>query len=187
MFCPNCGKELVKLNQRFCHICGIDLSMVFNRPQLRTESAQYAPIAKSQSVPVYTSFPVSQQKPDKKPDKILEEVWYSKKCFGFGLVSCAIAVFCAFSGGAILLISMLSGYAFRVGLIGFIISIIANSVGLTFGILSRKYNAKAGNSNPLNYLKKLGSVFGILGIIFNAIQLGLALIIMGIIIAFATL
>lgn len=183
MFCPNCGTKLVKLNQKFCHICGNDLTIIFKTPQIRTERSQYATIAKSQSTPVYTDFPDSQQK----PVKTSEVGPYSKKCLVFALVSFALAIFCVFSGGAILLLIMISGYAFRVGLIGFIVSILVNSVGLMLGILSRVNNAKAGKSEPSNAVKKVGSVFGILGIIFNTIELGLALIIMWIVIAFATL
>ena len=166
----------------FCHICGINLSNILNRPELRTERSQNKAIAKSQSTPVYTGFPVSKQKLVKK-----REVGpYSKKCLGFALLSFAIAIFCVFAGGAILLLIIISRYAF-VGLIGFIVSILANSVGLIFGILSRVNKTKAGKAEPSNSHKKVGSVFGILGIIFNSIELGLALIIMGIVIAFATL
>ncbi len=200
MFCPNCGTELVKLNQKFCQTCGINLSLILNRgqnaaiaksqptpinfktPQLRTERVQDAAIAKSQLTPVYTSFPVSQQMLVKKR----EVGSYSKKCLAFSIVSFAIGIFCVFSGGAILILINISRYAF-VGLIGFIVSILANSVGVIFGILSRLNNTKAGKSETSNSVKTIGSVFGILGLSFNIIELGLALTIIGIVIAVASL
>ena len=212
MFCPNCGTQLVKLNQRFCHTCGIDLSMIFNRPQLRPERTQNAAIAKSKSTPVYnktpqlrperaqdaaiakaqlkpvyTSFPVSQQMLITKR----EVGTYSKMCFSFALVSFIAAIFSVFSGIAILtillLFTLMSRDIFGVRIIGFIVSLSINSVGLIFGILSRGYNKKAKKSNSSNSIKKVGHVFGIIGVIFNTLELAIALTIMGFVIAFATL
>ncbi|TFF90986.1 MAG: zinc ribbon domain-containing protein [Promethearchaeota archaeon] len=186
MFCPNCGSPILKLNQRFCHICGINLSMVFNRPQLRTERSQDGAIAKSQLTPAYPGFPSNQQI-QVKTNKVDSN---SKKCFVFALISLIIAIFSVFSGGAILFIiflfTMTSRNTFGLRLIGFIVTLLINSVGLTLGIFSRVYNTKAGKSNLSNSIKKVGSVFGIIGIIFNTILLIVALIIMGIVIAFGT-
>jgi len=182
MFCPNCGTELVNLNQKFCHVCGYDLSLIFNRPELRTVKAQNAAIAKSQLTPTYASVPVIQQKIGEK-----REVGpYSKKCLAFSIVSCAIALFCVLLGGATFIFIIISRSALIV-LIGFIIIILANTIGLIFGILSRVENTKAKRSEPSNSVKKVGSVFGIHGIIFNTIELGFLLTIIGIAIAFATL
>ena len=52
-----------------------------------------------------------------------------------------------------------------------IIALVLNSIGLIFAIIYRVFISKAGKCEMQNTLKKVGSVFGVIGIVQNVIPL----------------
>jgi len=65
-------------------------------------------------------------------------------------------------------------------IMGVIIGIIINIVGLTFGVFSRINGKEATKSEPENAVETVGSIFAIFGIIGNAILIIVALIVVAI-------
>ena len=93
---------------------------------------------------------------------------HSKRCFAFAIVSLGLVGVAYFYGGSNLF-SSFSPYYYSFGLVGFITTIIVHIAGLVFGILSRTNSSKAGRIEPINTLEKVGSVFGVFGIVINSI------------------
>jgi len=185
MFCSYCGAQLINPNQKFCHNCGkvIEDRIISKTPQLRTEGTQYAPTTVSAPTPRYTSIPVIQNISVKEvggPGPL------SVKCFVFALVSIGIAIIAVILGGGVFisirLFGIISTFIYIMRIIMWIIVIIAQFVGLIFGMASRKNSIKARGIEPNNTLERLGKIFGIIGIIVNAIAIGLSLFIFPIII-----
>ena len=65
----------------------------------------------------------------------------------------------------------------RILMVLIIIFIAIHIAGIIFGVLSRIYSAKARELEPVNNLEKVGSIFGILGIIGNTILLIVSIIV----------
>jgi hypothetical protein len=59
-----------------------------------------------------------------------------------------------------------------------IVALVFQAVGLIFAIVSRVNNKKTGELEPKNPLRVVGSVFGIFGIVLNAIPLAIILPVM---------
>lgn len=156
MFCPNCGIELKILNQKFCHNCGSNLTIISETPQLRSEKAQPLNIPKSQPTSGYTYIPVSKPLPD-------DPYPNSRKCLGFGIASIATVIQGIIISGPIII--------FRLYIVGFIIFLAVNVVGLIFGIISKQKSVKADRIEPDNAVQQFGNVFGIIGIILNTIAI----------------
>jgi len=173
MFCPNCGEKLKVPNQRFCPNCGSEIPTISESPQLKTERSQYASTTRSQSTTGYTDFLVKQRKLVEKgrPGP------HSKKCLGFGIASIVLAIFDLIFGFSIFLLSILF-FDFNRMVIELIIVILIHFVGLVFGILSRINSAKAGKSEQVNAVEQVGSVFGVIGIVINAILVVIAFFIL---------
>ncbi len=164
MFCPNCGEKLESQNQKFCASCGSVLSntpYAPQVPQLKVEENRVSP--KVRSVPVYESKTINVGGPGP----------HSKKCFAFSIVSLGLVGVAYFFGGSNLFRYLTPYYYYYpfspFVVIGIITTIIINIAGLVFGILSRTNSSKAGKSEPINTLEKVGSVFGVFGIVINSI------------------
>jgi len=164
MFCPNCGEKLDSQNQKFCSSCGSVLLHTPDAPQLRAVENQVSSTVRS--VPVYQSKPINIGGPGP----------YSKNCFALAIISIALAITGFIFGGINLIRNLLPIYLFPyypggpgVGLVGVTIAIVLNIGGLIFGILSRTNSSKAGKFEPINTLEKVGSVFGVFGIVINSI------------------
>ncbi|MFX1256951.1 MAG: zinc-ribbon domain-containing protein [Promethearchaeota archaeon] len=180
MFCPNCGIELKKSNQRFCSNCGEEILFISGTPQLRAERVNFPSPAIPKSTTDYINYTESVQKPiinEGRPGA------YSKKSLAFAIVSIALAILTLFLGSSVLsYIIFMSSFEdyFSINYIALlainIVIIIINIIGLTLGILSKVYNNKATEIEPENPIKKVGSVFLIFGIILNSISLGAAVI-----------
>ena len=172
MFCQNCGEKLESQDQKFCARCGSAISTTPDAPQapqLKVEENRVSPKAKS--VPVYASKTIRVGGPGP----------HSKKCFAFAIVSLALAGV-GFAFGATTFMRFLMPYYYyyspyySFGFIGLIVGVILNITGLIFGILSRTNCSKARKSEPVNTLEKVGSVFGVFGIVLNSIPVGVILV-----------
>ena len=161
MFCPNCGQELKDPNQKFCQNCGSVIQPTSGAPR-------------SQQAPVFAD-PATQQKPVKegRPGS------HSKKCLAFSIPSIAMAVAMLAIAGLLRLFYLL-GMPLPLFIMGVIIGIIINIVGLTFGVFSRINGKEATKSEPENAVETVGSIFAIFGIIGNAILIIVALIVVAI-------
>jgi hypothetical protein len=162
MFCPNCGEKLESTFQKFCSSCGSEL---FNTPdtpqapQLRAEEKHVSPPVRP--APVYESKTIRVGGPGP----------HSKRCFAFAIVSLGLVGVAYFYGGSNLfrIFTPYYYYYYSFGMVGFITTIIVHIAGLVFGILSRTNSSKAGKFEPINTLEKVGSVFGVFGIVINSI------------------
>jgi hypothetical protein len=81
------------------------------------------------------------------------------------------------SYGLFILIFSLFFFDFNRMIVELIIITIIHVVGVVFGIVSRVNGQKARNLDPENAAEKVGSLFGLGGIIINAVALVLAPII----------
>ena len=162
MFCPNCGQELKDPNQRFCQNCGSEIQHTSGVPR-------------SHQTPGYTDYPATQQKPVKegRPGA------HSKKCLAFSIPSIGMAVAMLAIAGLLRLFYLL-GMPLPLFIMGVIIGIIINIVGLTFGVFSRINGKEATKSEPENAVETVGSIFAIFGIIGNAILIIVAVIVVAI-------
>lgn len=168
MFCPNCGEELRNSNQSFCHYCGSELSATTRAPQIRTERIQEIPPVYSPSTPeiAETQFIVQ------KPFTTVGIGPNSKKCLAFAIVSIGLAVAAWIVGFNVFFWSFVMYWndppTIRI-IVGVIVAISLNVVGLVFGTISRVNKAKARNMESPNTVEKLGGAFGIVGICMNAV------------------
>ncbi|MHA1479438.1 MAG: zinc-ribbon domain-containing protein [Promethearchaeota archaeon] len=169
MFCPNCGEKLENQNQNFCPNCGSELS---NTPQAPQAEENQVPLP-VKSAPVYESKTINVGGPGP----------HSKKCLTFAILSLALGGV-GFAFGSISFLRILIPFPFQldyfIRLIFLIIAAILNITGFVFGILSRTNSSKAGKFEPVNTLEKVGSVFGIFGIIMNSLPIvSIPLILLG--------
>jgi len=169
MFCQNCGEKIESKEQKFCASCGSATSITPDAPQLKVEENQVPVPVKS--VPVYDSKTINVGGPGP----------HSKKTFAFAIVSLALGGV-GFAFGGIYFFRMFSPFYYYfytdafLGFIALIVAVILNVTGLIFGILSRTNCSKARTSEPVNTLEKVGSVFGIFGIVLNSIPVGVILV-----------
>ncbi|MFW9900691.1 MAG: hypothetical protein ACFFDY_05320 [Candidatus Thorarchaeota archaeon] len=169
MYCKNCGEKLEIKNQRFCPYCG-------NKVQITYEASQVDAIGhQNDSMPI--SPPVYQNIGQK---SIMKETpgSYSKKCLGFGIVSLVILTI-TFNIGSTAVLDPIISYIFPLIRV-FIGLTIAHVIGIIFGIVSRIYYRKAEEMEPLSSILKAGKIIGIIGIIFNAILMLIAILMAGI-------
>lgn len=179
MFCPSCGAELIALDQKFCQNCGCLISTISEGSQSKTIQPQYTSPNIIQTTEGYVYVPVYQQKPIKKNEPPGP---YSKKCLGFAIISAAL-VYVGYNIGSSAMDLLSSGmypylnfpFFISLGTLAVII-ILINCVGLIFGIFSKIFSSKAKKTEPVNSVAKLGSIFSILGIIFNSTSLVVTLL-----------
>jgi len=176
MYCPNCGEYLRDPNQRFCHNCGSNLSNNSEVFQITSEKDQYTQTTLKPSKQVYTDVPDIQQKPVVKG----RVGTHSKKCLGFSITSIGIAAVGLYLGFIIFMFSRI--WIFNPSITRRIIwwTVIASIhlVGLAFGSSSRTHSKHAKNLEPVNTVEKVGSVLGIVGVIINAIAMGIFFILL---------
>ena len=170
MFCPNCGEKLESQDQKFCPSCGstISLTPTPDAPQVTPEENQVSTPSTVSSISVNST-------------KVGGPGPYSKKVFYFACVSIVFVIvgfvleyysFIRFIM-PIYLFPNLPG-----GPLLWIVALVFQAVGLIFAIVSRVNNKKAGDLEPKNPLRAVGSVFGIFGIVLNAIPLAIILPVM---------
>ena len=181
MFCPYCGAQIINLNQKFCHNCGkeIENQSASRTPKINRGEPQYSPINPSKPVSLYSNVPVSQNviiNESNRPGPL------SVKCFVFALVSIGIAIFAFILGGGIffftLIFSRRASFFLFIRIVMWIIVLAVQVIGLIFGLQSKKNCKKAGGTEPINTILKLGKVFGIIGIVINSIAIGSSIIIL---------
>lgn len=171
MFCPNCGEKLETPNQRFCAGCGSEIQTTAS-PEISSQPVEEVQVPSPPAPPPVSTVPVY----DSKPVKAQGLGTYSKKCFYFSLVSIGFFVAGFVFGGTILLRFILPLYFFPFfggGIIMWIIAIVLHLVGFIFGILSRVNSSKARSLEASHALEKVGSVFGVFGIILNVLPMAI--------------
>jgi len=185
MFCSYCGAQIINPNQKYCHQCGkvIEKNIISKVPQSNPEKTQYTPRVASESSKGSMNLSAIQNvaiKEEGRPGTL------SIKSFVFALVSIGIVIFSVILGGGVFLsfrIFGVRGPVFTImRIIIWIIVIAIQFLGLMFSIQSRKNSKKAKNIEPYNILERLGRVFGIIGIVVNAIAIGASLLILIIVI-----
>jgi len=176
MYCPNCGEYLREPNQRFCHNCGSKLSNNSEAFQIESERDQYAHTALKPSQQIYTEVPVIQQKPVMKG----RVGTHSKKCLGFAITSIAIAAVGFYIDFIIFTLSRIWIYdpVMSRRIMWWTIIASVHLVGLAFGSSSRTHSKHAKNLEPVNSVEKVGSAFGIIGVIINALAMGIFFILL---------
>jgi hypothetical protein len=170
MFCPNCGEKLESPIQRFCSGCGSEIQSIFT-PKAPKAPITPQPITEEPKFPTPTSA-VSVY--DSKPVKAGGKSPHSRLGFSFALVAIAFFIAGLIFGGTIILRILMPVYIYPYlpggpGL--WIIAFVLHILGFVFGIISRVSSSKAGKHDPDNALQKVGSVFGVFGIILNLIPL----------------
>jgi len=175
MSCQNCGEKMESKDQKFCASCGNEITDAPGAPQspqappLKAEESQVSSPAKS--VPVYESKAIKVGGPGP----------HSKKTLAFAIVSLVLAAV-GFALGCICFIRVTNPYYYYYNpyppfaFILLAVAVIINITGLIFGILSRTNCSKARKSEPVNTMEKVGSVFGIFGIIINSIPVVVILV-----------
>jgi hypothetical protein len=171
MFCPNCGEKLENPNQPFCSRCGSEIQTVLT-PEISQEPQ--VPVVKT---PVPPPTPVAPQSVPIYQPKTIKKGGIgsnSKMCFAFALVSLAFfAVGLGFGAGV--LARLFIPVYFIPYLPGgpgmWFIAFILHVIGFIFAIISRVNGNKASKREGENALQKVGSVFGVFGIVLNVIPL----------------
>ena len=171
MYCKNCGQKLEFENQRFCQYCGNIVQKTYRSSQMeiigdRNDSMPISP-------PVYQSIG---QKSIMKGSASS----YSKKSLGFGIVSLVILTI-TFNIGSTAILDPIFSYIFPLRRL-FIGLTIAHVIGIMFGIVSRVFYRKAEEMEPLSTILKVGKILGLIGLIFNAILLIIAILMTGILV-----
>ena len=176
MYCPNCGEYLRESNQRFCHNCGSKLSDNSEPFQITSETEQYAHTTLKPSEQSYTKVPVIEQKPVVKG----RVGRHSKKCLGYAITSIAIAGVGLYLAFLIFILSRFWIYAPNITrrIIWWTIIASVHLVGLSFGSSSRTHSKHAKNLEPVNTVEKVGNALGIVGVIINAIAMGIFFILL---------
>ncbi|MBY9017948.1 MAG: zinc ribbon domain-containing protein [Candidatus Lokiarchaeota archaeon] len=167
MFCPNCGEKIESPNQNFCTSCGSEFQSTLT-PEV---SKAYQPITEKPQVPSpVRSVPVYESK----SIKVGGPGPHSKRCFAFALIAIAFFIVGLIFGFTIVLRILMPVYLYPYlpgGPVLWSVAFVLHIVGLVFGIISRVNSGNAGRYEPSNALEKVGSVFGVFGIILNALPL----------------
>jgi hypothetical protein len=112
---------------------------------------------------------------DSKPMKTQGVGSHSKKCFTYSLLSIGFFVAGMIFGAGVVLRTILPFYYYFPLFSGRpimpIIAFILHLIGFVFGIVSRENNSKAKRLGEDHALGKVGSVFGVFGIILNIIPM----------------
>ncbi|MFX1428024.1 MAG: zinc-ribbon domain-containing protein [Promethearchaeota archaeon] len=162
MFCPHCGENLLKTNQRFCHNCGTEVLTTSTASNYKTERIQAIPPPKIYYAPVQPRQQLKMGAPGT----------YSKSCLTFALISITIGILTLIVGYNVIRVYGFPTVRILVGSLIFFLRI----GGLVLGVLSKVNSSKAVIFEPYNDVEKAGSIFGILGIIINSIGLFLSLL-----------
>ncbi len=176
MYCPNCGEYLRDPNQRFCHSCGSKLSDNSETVQIASEKEQYAHATIKPSEQSYTNVQVVKQKPVAKGGVGT----HSRKCLGYAITSIAIAGVGLYLAFLLFILSRLWIYAPNITrrIVWWTIIASVHLVGLSFGSSSRTHSKHAKNLEPVNTVEKVGNALGIVGVIINAIAMGIFFILL---------
>ena len=166
MFCSNCGENLIATNQKFCHNCGTEVLATSKATDNNTEKIQNVTVPKIHYAPVKPRTHLQKGSPGK----------YSKLSLELALGSIIIGI-----------VSLIIGYnSYRVfywpsynsigGLVVMIVILLLRVGGLIMGVFSKVYSSKAERFEPYNDIEKVGSIFGIFGILINSIGLLLSIL-----------
>ncbi|MFX1273888.1 MAG: zinc ribbon domain-containing protein [Promethearchaeota archaeon] len=166
MFCDKCGTKFIEINQRFCQKCGT----VNKTTTTTSQSGSQLTIMNTQSSSQIPKRDSGYQLKSTIPRKI---GIHSKRSLAFGITSLISSTFVNiyYSGPSPINFSIYMYDFVIVFLIG--ISLLVSIVfGLVFGILARSNGNKAEKLESTNKMQKMGSVMGLIGIIFVSIVIG---------------
>jgi len=164
MFCSNCGERLIATNQRFCHNCGTEVLTTSKATDYKTERIQYVSAPKIYYAPVKQQRQLQMGSPGK----------YSKLCLGLALSSIVIGIVSLIIGYNFYRFFYWPSYNIIVRLVVLIVVLLLRVGGLIMGVFSKVNSSKAEIFEPYNDVEKVGSIFGIFGIIVNSIGLFLS-------------
>lgn len=160
MFCSECGEKLIAPDQKFCHNCGTEVLATSKANDDKNERIQNVSAPKIQYVQVTQKRQPKMGRPGK----------YSKLCLEFALVSIVIGF-----------VTLIIGYNYywlfnypynNIGRLVFVIVVLLLRVGgFILAVFSKVNSSKAEILEPHNDVEKVGSIFGIFGIIINSIGL----------------
>ncbi|MFX1381319.1 MAG: zinc ribbon domain-containing protein [Promethearchaeota archaeon] len=185
MYCPNCGTSNIEPDSNFCPECGAQIS------NLQTQSSTN----QSSTTQTYVQQPIRQQ-PSLNvayyPQRSSEISAESKRALGFSIASLGLVVAGLLLGGGALFYTLITRssyygypyYSYPYGsysymspstiMAGLIPAIALNGLGLIFGIIARVNASRASSED--NAARKVGGVFSVLGIVFNCIAIGVAVL-----------
>ncbi len=171
MFCPECGKDLIAPNQKFCHNCGAEIVTASKTSESKSERFRNEPSPQIYYVPVKPQTTLQKGVPGK----------YSYMSFWFALVSISIGIATFYMGinfgFPYMYMYIDSYYNLRLRLVAFFVILFLRAGGLILGIYSRMSDSKAVKLEPYNDMEKAGSIIGIFGIIINTIGLIFSIIV----------
>ena len=166
MFCSNCGEKLIVTDQKFCHNCGTEVLAPSKANNNKIVRIQNVSAPKIQYVPIKTQRQLKMGPPGK----------YSKFCLEFALISIVIGIATLIIGYNYYRFFYYPSYNIIGRLVVSIMILLVRGGGLILGVFSKINSSKAQILEPYNDVEKAGSIFGIFGIIINAIGLFLSLL-----------
>lgn len=166
MFCPECGEKLIKTGQKFCHNCGTEVLATSEAIDYKLERTQNVSVPKIQYIPIKPQKQLKMGPPGK----------YSKFCLEFALISIVIGIATLIIGYNYFRFFYYPSHNIIGRLVVLIVILLLRVGGLILGVFSRINSSKAQIFEPYNDVEKAGSIFGIFGIIINAIGLSLSIL-----------
>lgn len=168
MYCPNCGVKLTNSNQKFCHNCGTELMEMVEVAEPQKDFYQVKnpqPKEFIQPSPDYQLYEQKQVKISGSPGS------YSKKSLGYSIASLGLLLLGLNIG------TTFRSYLYYLTYIGsqnimvatLIAIVIINGIGLGFGVFGTSNSKKARFNESHNGMEIVGRIFGIIGIVLNAI------------------
>ncbi|MFW9865248.1 MAG: hypothetical protein ACFFEN_04045 [Candidatus Thorarchaeota archaeon] len=165
MYCSNCGKSIsdeeFQRNGAFCDNCAGTVAT----PEKPTQVEKTTPVEQK-------TYQVTPQRPivEGKPGR------YSKKAMIFGVLSIVFLIIGLSIGGYMRNYTMpfIYYYSYSMIFFGSLMVTIMHIVGLVFGVTANKNKKRANMYEHGNPIKTIGGIFGLNGIVFNAISMALA-------------
>ena len=166
MFCSNCGENLVKPNQIFCHNCGHKVQITTNATTYKTASIQSEPRPEIIYIPREREQRIKKGIPGKN----------SKICLGLALGSLFLGILSTVIGYSYFRFFNYELYNYMPRLVISIVILLMRVGGLIMGAYTKFFSSRAVNLEPYNDTEKTGIILGIFGIIINSIGLYMSIL-----------
>lgn len=189
MFCPMCGAELEREDQKYCQNCGSEIvtpseeSLVSEETEgstgeIKEEPPKDTTIEELSTPPQESDIKTKDYSIDM-PKEEGEPGEFSKKVLIYAIVSLAFFGVAMGFAGVRLFRRFVLGYGITQPILGIVFSSIAlglSITGLSFASSSRSYSKQAEKMEPKNTMEEVGSIFAIFGLILNIITIVIAAI-----------